>query len=82
MQNANIKNQNDNVKFKNFAFWIVIFHFAFFILNFTPLNASYSYLQLDEVRMYDRVLSQSEIQKLYNLGQDKVNASPTNRLTA
>jgi len=36
---------------------------------------------IDEVRVYNRVLSESEIQRIYKLSQPKINASQNNRLT-
>ena len=36
----------------------------------------------DEVRIYNRALSQSEITELYNQGQVKINASQANKLTS
>jgi len=42
-----------------------------------PFNGS-----IDDVRIYSRALTASEIKQLYNLGGDKINTSPTTKLTS
>ena len=48
----------------------------------TNINSGYSSAVIDEVRVYNRALSASEVKSLYNQSASKFNKTPTNILTS
>ncbi len=55
-------------------------HFALGARSSTGTCSTPTPISLDDVRVYNRALSSTEIQQLYNLGGGKQNASPKNSL--